>query len=82
MLSQVSSGVHYIWILYLKERFNASSLDIGLFFAISGAVVVVVQGSLIKSIIPSRLTEESASVLCLLLSCVQVECMYYHIVEV
>lgn len=71
MLSQISSGIHYIWIIYLKERFDASSLDIGLFFAISGAVVVVVQGYLIKSLIPIRLTEESASVLCLLLSCVQ-----------
>ena len=72
MLTQISSGIHYIWIIYLKERFSASSLDIGLFFAVSGAVVVFVQGYLIKSLIPIRLTEESASVLCLLLSCVQV----------
>jgi hypothetical protein len=38
----------------------------------AGGVVVFVQGYLIKQLIPGRLTEESASVLCLLLSSVQV----------
>ena len=71
MLSQVSSGIHYIWIIYLKERFSATSVDVGLFFAVSGVVVVLTQGYLIKIVIPKRLTEESATVICLLGSCIQ-----------
>jgi DHA1 family tetracycline resistance protein-like MFS transporter len=40
-----------IWVLYMQERYNWSTLDVGLSLAFIGVMAVVVQGGLVRKII-------------------------------
>jgi DHA1 family tetracycline resistance protein-like MFS transporter len=74
ILSHMSSGIHYVWVIYLRERFDATYMDVGLFMTVSGVAIALTQGFLIKSIIPNILSEENATAVCLLLTSIQLFC--------
>ena len=74
ILAHLSSGIHYVWMLYLKERFSASFMDVGLFLAITGASVMIAQGLLIKNVVPDLFSEETTATICMCFTSIQLLC--------
>jgi len=70
-ISHINTGIYFIWVLYMQTRLKASIVDIGLFLSSSGIMVVLIQGFLIRCIIPNIWSDERATVCCLLLASIQ-----------
>jgi len=70
-ISHINTGIYFIWVLYMQTRLKASIVDIGLFLSSSGIMVVLIQGILIRCIIPNIWSDERATVCCLLLASIQ-----------
>ena len=70
-LSNLCTGIYFIWVLYMTHRFNASIMQVGMFMSVSGVCGVLVQGVLIPYLIPNILSDERATLIGLALSATQ-----------
>jgi hypothetical protein len=70
-LSNLCTGIYFIWVLYMTHRFHASIMEVGMFMSVSGVCGVVVQGLLIPYLIPAVLSDERATLIGLALSAAQ-----------
>lgn len=65
VLMHFSHGVFYIWVLYMHRRFQCSIVQAGMFISVTGLGAVLVQGGLIKLVIPDLWSEKQAALLCM-----------------
>ena len=66
ILGASSTGLFSIWLLYMKNRFDCSVIEIGIYFTFIGLMGVFVQGFLVQFIIPRYWSERSAAFYCTL----------------
>lgn len=71
VLMHFTHGVFYIWVLYMHKRFNCTIIQAGMFISFSGLGAVLVQGGLIKRIIPDIWSEKQAVLLCMIFTGIQ-----------
>jgi DHA1 family tetracycline resistance protein-like MFS transporter len=71
MLSNLCTGIYFIWVLYMTNRFHVSIMEIGIYLSFSGVCGVLVQGVLIPNLIPRYFNDERATLVGLALSAVQ-----------
>lgn len=67
-ITTLGSSVYFIFYLFLQHKFNLSATDIGIYLSFNGVVVVLVQGLLIRFIIPRLWSESTAAKAGVLLS--------------
>ena len=70
-LSNLCTGIYFIWVLYMTHRFNATIRQVGIFLSISGVCGVLMQGVAIPFLIPNILSDERATIIGLALSSLQ-----------
>lgn len=66
VLGNMAYGVYPIWILYMHQRFHSTIIEAGIFMTVVGLTGVIVQGCLLKFIVPRILSERSTALCCLL----------------
>jgi len=71
MFSNLSTGLYFVWVLYMTRNFQASTMEIGLFLSCLGLFTVGVQGVLVPVLIPSYMSDEQATLRGLALSGLQ-----------
>ena len=71
ILLYLSHGVHFIWILYMHSRFGATIIDTGIYLSFSGFLGVLVQGFLIRYIVPNKLNERNTALICMVFTAIQ-----------
>jgi len=64
ILGASSTGLFSIWLLYMKNRFDCSVIEIGIYFTFIGLLSVFVQGFLVQFVIPRYWSERSAAFYC------------------
>ncbi len=74
MLSMLSLGLGYIFIIYMVYRYDSSSTAVGIYIAFFGLVNAVVQGLFVPRILPNIWHEETATLLGLGLTALQTLC--------
>ena len=70
-LSNLCTGIYFIWVLYMTHRFEATIRQVGIFLSISGVCGVLMQGVAVPFLIPNILSDERATIIGLALSSLQ-----------
>ena len=70
-IATFTTGIAYVWFVYMQDRYNASTLSYGLFISYFGFLAVIVQGFIMERIIPSRISASNAAIVGLILASVQ-----------
>lgn len=71
LLSHLCTGIYFIWILYMTQEFRANVMEVGMFLSIAGCVLGIWQGLLLPFLVPTYLSDESAVMVGLVISCLQ-----------
>jgi len=61
-ISSLNLGIGAIWYIYMAYRYNATSTEIGIYMSFFGVVSAIIQGILIKYLIPKVWCEQTACV--------------------
>ena len=69
--SNLCTGIYFVWVMYMGNRFHATIVQVGLFLSASGVCGVLVQGVAVPFLIPAVVTDEQATLLGLALSSLQ-----------
>eukprot|EP01039_Chlorochromonas_danica_P003105 gene3105-3401_t len=63
VLSSLTQGLGFIWYIYMEGRYHSSTTLISVYLAFFGVVSLVVQGFLIKRLIPHPWNEKKAAMI-------------------